>query len=133
MNRFPDWATRLEVYLREPREFHYGAWDCCLFVCDAIRVMTGVDPALAFRGKYDSAKAARLLGSVKAVSEAVAARYGMPEVSIRHARRGDVALIKRGRDYSLGLIALDGRRVLVAGARGVLTVPRLLATRAWMV
>jgi hypothetical protein len=34
--------------------FSYGRWDCCLFVCDAIRVMTGIDLAADYRGAYSS-------------------------------------------------------------------------------
>lgn len=117
----------------ERRRFQYGIWDCCLFACDAIQVMTGVDPAAEFRGRYDSAESARALGSVRVIAEGTAARYAMPETPILHARRGDVALIRRGRGYSLGVMALDGRHVMVAGARGVLRVPRLSACRAWMV
>ena len=43
MNRYPNWQTRLDLYLRtvNQRQFKYGEWDCCLFACDAIQEMTG--------------------------------------------------------------------------------------------
>jgi hypothetical protein len=120
--------------------FRYGRWDCCLFVCDAIRVMTGVDPAADFRGAYSSRTGARhaLLAhvgsaSVQAVVEAVTAKYGMQETSVLHARRGDVALIKRSRDHSLGLVALNGRDIALASSTGLWTIPVSAAVRAWHV
>jgi hypothetical protein len=143
MQRFPDWAARLEFFLLEQaeRRFEYGRWDCCLFVCDAIAVMTGVDPAAEFRGRYDSARTAGQLirrsygaHSVAAIAAGVAARFGMREVPMRLAGRGDVVLIRRKRDSSLGLVALDGAHVIVlAGSVGMARVPRFAGHRAWAV
>lgn len=136
MTRYPDWAARLERLVRAnaARPFRYGEWDCCLFVCSAIEAMTGVDPAVRLRGKYRSiAEARQLVGSVRAVAEGYAAQLKMPEIGVMHARRGDLVLIERPRAYSLGLVALDGKHLLVAGARGIVKIPRIRACRAWMV
>jgi hypothetical protein len=143
VKRYPDWQGRLGAFLSKHqfRSFQYGRWDCCLFVCDAIEVMTGIDPASAFRGTYSSRvearKAVRMYGtSVRAAVEAVTDEYGMPEAeSILHARRGDVALIRRsrGRDYSLGLVALNGREVLLTSSMGLWRMPLETAVRAWHV
>ena len=142
MTRRPDWQARLHAFLMEHRSdaFRYGRWDCCLFVCDAVRAMTGVDPAADFRGSYSSrAEARRALiahvgsASVEAVVEAVTAKHGMPETGVLHARRGDVALIERSRDFSLGLVALNGRDIALASARGLWAVALSLAVRAWHV
>ncbi len=133
--RYPDWAARLEVFLHAnaARFFCYWQWDCCLFVCDAIQAMTGVDLAREYRGCYGSAEEARALAkSVRAVAEQVAARHGLFEVSPQHAGRGDVVLIRRPRGHSLGLVVLNGG-VLVAGAKGLMFAPRILAARAWRV
>jgi len=141
MQRFVNWAARLEVFLHAnaSRPFVYGQFDCCLFVSDAVQAMTGVDPAAGLRG-YDSAKSARLVmreccgaRSVAAFVACVAERCGMSEVSARFARRGDVVLVKRPRDYSLGLVALDGRSLVVAGAGRLVLVPLELGIRAWRV
>ena len=120
--------------------FSYGRFDCCLFVCDAISVMTGVDPAAGFRGTYSSrAEARRAIlahcgsASVQAVVEAVTTRYGIEETPVLHARRGDVALIKRSRDHSLGLITLNGRDIALASSHGLWTLPVSAAVRAWHV
>jgi hypothetical protein len=143
MQRYQDWAARLEVFLQEQkgRRFQYGSWDCCLFVCEAISAMTGSDLGVEFRGKYDSLRSAEALirrycpvQSLSALVAGVATRWGMREVSPLHARRGDMAMIRRGRGYSLGMIALDGQRVLVlVGRDRVAAIPRLVIARAWSV
>ena len=142
MTREPDWQARLHAFLMEHRSdaFRYGRWDCCLFVCDAIFEMTGVDPAANFRGAYSSrAEARRALiaqvgsSSVEAAVEAVTAKHGMRETGVLHARRGDVVLIARSRDFSLGLVALSGRDIALASSRGLWTIPLSSAVRAWHV
>ena len=142
MTRSDDWQARLEAFLSKHQfdSFHYGRWDCCLFVCDAIREMTGIDPAAAFRGSYSSQvearRAVRAYGTtVQAVVEAVAVQYGMPETGVLHARRGDVALLRRncGRDYSLGLVALNGYEIVLTSSMGLWRMPVATAVRAWHV
>ncbi|SEM40432.1 hypothetical protein SAMN05192583_0068 [Sphingomonas gellani] len=53
--RAPDWEERLAVLLDRKSEepFKWGSNDCALFACDAIKAMTGSDPAEAFRGTYN--------------------------------------------------------------------------------
>ena len=142
MQRRSDWQWGLDEFLRvnRYRPFEYGKWDCCLFVCDAIVEMTGIDLAAPYRSKY-STRAGALhairehLGtaSIKAVAENAAATHHMPEVPILRAHRGDMVLIARGRDYSLGLVALNGRDVIVASKRGLWRLPLSCAVRAWRV
>ena len=137
MNRVSDWAGKLGAFLSERQfdAFHYGRWDCCLFVCDAICTMTGVDPAARFRGAYASAREARRMmraagaGSLAAMVEAITSEHSMPEVPVRYAQRGDVALI----GCTLGLVALNGRDVVVPSSRGLWRVPMARAVRAWRV
>jgi hypothetical protein len=132
----------MDVFLRTHAHdrFVYGSWDCCLFVCDAIREMTGVDPAQDFRGKYQSRKQAYALikdssgaGSVQAITAAITAKFDMPEIPVRRAQYGDIVLIERPSDYSLGLIALNWSEIIACRARGLSRVPLNLALRAWRV
>jgi len=140
--RYPDWQSRLDRFLRERQfaAFQYGRWDCCLFVCDAIREMTGVDPAAVFRGRYRSRTEARqaireLTGSrsIRAVVECVTASFGMAEIPVRCAQRGDAVLIERSSDYSLALVALNGREMIAASSRGLWRLPLSQGVRAWRV
>ena len=142
MQRRSDWQGALDAFLRahEERRFEYGTWDCCIFVCDAIVAMTGVDPAASYRGKYSTRAGAlhaisEQLGtaSIQAVAANAAAAHQMPEVPVPYAHRGDLVLIARGRDYSLGLVALNGSEVIVASKRGLWRLPLSRAVRAWQV
>ena len=132
MQRFPDWSTRLDHYLATLRgqRFRYGIFDCCLFVCGAIEATTGTDPARSFRGLYHSRSDGRKLLRGAGGIAAIAAAHGMVEVSVNHAKRGDVVMLTGS---SLGLVALNGRDVLVIGEEGLKAVPRGLAMRAWSV
>ena len=142
--RIPKWAGALDAYLRasQSRDFQYGNFDCCLFVADGIRAMTETDIAVRFRGEYASRRAALAAGdelcggaSIKAIVESVTEEYGMEEVRMSLARRGDMVAISRqnGRDLSLGLISLSGREILIAGKIGWGPIPIDRGARAWRV
>lgn len=143
MIRVADWQTRLERFLAGHREheFRYGSWDCALFVCDAIKLMTGVDPAAGFRGNYSSRTEALVAiraysgkRSLLALTERITSEMKMREVPALLAGRGDVVLIRRAKaDVSLGLIALNGRSILTVSRGGLCAVPLSLALRAWRV
>jgi hypothetical protein len=142
MTRLPDWQVRLNSFLRTHAHdrFVYGSWDCCLWVCDAIREMTGVDPAEDFRGKYQSRKEAYALiedaigaTSVQAVVANITAKLAMPEIPVRRAQHGDLVLIERPKDYSLGLIALNWSEIIVCRSRDLSRISLSHALRAWRV
>ena len=142
MQRRSDWQGALDEFVRanQDRRFEYGTWDCCLFACDAIVAMTGVDLATSYRSKYSTRMGAlRTMGeqvgtaSVRAVAEDAAAMHEMPEVPVAYAQRGDMVLVQRGRNYSLGLVALNGKDVIVTSRRGLWRLPLSRALRAWQV
>jgi len=127
-------------YLRaaDTKRFGYGANDCCLFVAGAVLAMTGTDIAAEFRGKYSSRKEALSLALSYAGKRSVRALVekglgALPVVPVLCAQRGDIALVKRSRDVSLGLVALDGKAILAAGRDGLLRLPLTLGLRAWRV
>ena len=142
MQRRSEWQRVLDEFLRviQYLPFEYGKWDWCLFVCEAIIAMTGVDLADFCRGAYSTRASAlqaisEQLGtaSIQVVAEKAAAAHHMPEVPVSRAHRGDMVLMARGRNYSLGLIALNGRDVIVASKRGLWRLPLSGAVRAWQV
>src|ERR1700683_1962239 len=101
MKRHPQWARRLHqlVVSSKAVTFAWGIYDCGQFAARAIREMTGVDVAIAYRGKYtDEASAEALflnghpdLGSFAA---AIASANGMPEIlPVTFAQRGDVVWV----------------------------------------
>lgn len=140
--RFPDWPARLEKYLFASLKanFKYGSFDCALFAANCIEAMTGVDLAASLRGKYDSRTAAKRAiearvgrGSVALIAEALAAQHEMPEIKPVYAGRGDMVLLKRSHDYSLGIVALTGTEIMIALGQGWGRVPVGEAVRAWRV
>lgn len=125
MRRTETWAEDLDRFFAHAmtRPFVWGEWDCCLAACEAIHLMTLVDPAAPFRGTYRSAMGARHVcqsycdGSLEAMATLVAAEAGLEEVPVARARRGDLALVRlpEGQralfDVALGIVDLTGRRV----------------------
>jgi hypothetical protein len=142
LTRLPGWQGALDCFLTAHRDscFQYGIWDCCLFACDAIEVMTGVDVAAQFRDRYHTrAEALRAIReytgkvSVRAAAERVTAAYEMPRVEILRAQRGDVVLVRRSRDYSLGIVALNGTDVITVTPHGLQRIALSNAVFGWRV
>lgn len=71
--------------------------------------------------------------SVRAVVERVTSENGMPQIAPAFARRGDVALIRRPRDWSVGVVGLNGREVLALAQAGLSPVPAAAAISFWRV
>src|SRR5690242_20348824 len=112
LSRFSDWPARLEVFLTAHHTsiFRYGRFDCALFVADAIQAMTGTDLAAEFRDKYRTragafrrARSLEMGLSVQLIAERLAESHALPEIPVLRATRGDMVLIRRPKDYSLGL------------------------------
>lgn len=141
--RFEDWDLRLDLYLRESADkpFAWGAHDCCLFVCDAVREMTGLDPAADFRGKYSTRAGAYALLRAKtgkrpflSAISSLCVICGFASVPVPLARRGDaVAVRDTEATTALGLVALDGMRVVVLAPDGLTYYPLTQALAAWRI
>jgi hypothetical protein len=136
MKRLQNWQTRLSEYLTANAltHFEYGSLDCGIFVAGAIEAMTGVDVAESLRGKYHSRREAfaeirSLCGkaTMEAVAVYLAEQYGLKEVPLSFAQRGDPVVLKKGRASTLGVIAMHSTEVLMPYQNGILRVPIHLA------
>lgn len=80
--------------LRSP--FVWGQCDCCLWVCDWVALMRGVDPGKGFRGSYsDAAGCAALVereGGLPALAARLAASAGL--VATTDPQPGAAALVE---------------------------------------
>lgn len=142
VTRFEHWPSLLSSFLDSRRQarFTYGAHDCCLFVADALKVITGVDFAADFRNRYSSEFGAlrRMReycadATVDAVAERVFSAHGLPLISPARAQRGDVLALSLAREgMVLSFIALDGMPV-IAAERGWGISERAYALKAWKV
>lgn len=102
--RIEGWEKRLTDFLTEAngRPFEWGTFDCFLFACDAVKVVTGEDPGAEFRGLYhDEMSAGQLIRekggpkkikSYRDLAERGAEKHGFDPVEQLFARRGDIAL-----------------------------------------
>lgn len=102
--------------------------------------MTGTDIAEPFRNRYASRREAlrtiaEIAGksSIESAAEYCAEAHGMPEIAPLRAARGDMMLIPRPRDFSLGIVALNGMHILIVGKDAVGPIPFDRACRAWRV
>jgi hypothetical protein len=133
MVRFPDWPVRLAAFVeaRRERAFSWGDSDCCLFVCDGIEAMTGVDPGARWRGLYASEKGARRVlrdnGGVAGIATLVLGDSVPPAL----AGRGDVLLIDTPAGEALALCL--GATIAAQGANGIEFMNPASAKCAWRV
>jgi len=133
MMRLDDWPTRLAAFVeaRRERAFSWGESDCCLFVCDGVEAITGVDPAARWRGLYTSEKGARRLlrdnGGVAGLAELA---FGSP-IQTPLAGRGDVVLIDTPAGEALALCT--GQVIAAQGEVGLEFHPIGAAKAAWKI
>ena len=156
MTRLDLWLSRLAAVIEAAQERPYklGEWDCPLFVAECIEAMTGTDIRHLFAGRYHDLESARGwmaafsggggLGDVAAI---VAARIGAEPIGVLLAGRGDVVLLDLAHaagfaeggpghengDEALGVVDLDGRRVLFPAPRGFTALPLRLCSIAWRI
>jgi len=139
--RIDAWQSALSEYLLDAQGVHflYGVQDCGLFVAGAIRAMTGVDVAEKLRGYSDRREAfmriAALCGfpTMEAAAVYLAGLYGIPEVPVLCAQRGDAVMLRSGRRSSLGIVAMHGTELLTPYRDGLLRLPLSHARRAWRI
>ena len=138
ITRYTDWPERLSEYLMQAqvKKFEWGRYDCCLFACEAVCVMTGTDLADGFRSYASRQGANRLLkrkGGLRRICETVTKDYGIKEVPVLFARRGDVFLFKTKLGLTLGIVNLNGYEIISVRLRGLAVVPIRDGLRAWRI
>lgn len=136
--RKPDWDSRLDHFLLACAHvpFRFGQFDCCLFVAGCVYAMTETDLAARYRGQYHSRSEALALAKRHSGSLREFLGYALadlPQIPVPCAQRGDIVLVRRSRDVSLGIVSLDGRTILAAAKEGFLRLSRNLGVRAWRV
>lgn len=130
VQRFRDWQSRIAAFVqsRERAPFAWGDHDCALFVCDAIKEISGHDPASDVRGYKNERGAARVVKKLGGMRTIGASRFGM-EIHPMQAQVGDVGLIEiDGRES----FALCGGAVWLApGLNGLERLGINVAVMAW--
>lgn len=140
LQRLPDWRERLQRITESAAQlsFEWGKFDCALHVANCIRAMTvgEVDVAAEFRGKYsDEAGAEAIYGSdFQGFIVSMAAQFGMTEVPVTFAQRGDLVFLDNGTPQgAIGIVSPDARFASCAGQTGYVLVRIHRWKRAWRV
>jgi hypothetical protein len=113
MFKFDNYIAILNTFLEQRKTvpFKWGESDCCMFACDGLLALTGIDVAKDYRGKYDTAS-----GSKKSLGEAGLNKIitdlmndlDVKEINKNFAKRGDLVLIDTPRGDALALIDMRG-------------------------
>jgi hypothetical protein len=142
----PDWEKQFFELIKERKDqpLTWGENDCCLFACDAIERMTGIDPAEWFRGKYKTKIGAYKKlkqfsgGGILEAAVKITRELGFPEINPLLAGRGDVVYCESietasmGINHSLGIVAMSGA-IAIPGKANLIYLPLRKATRAWKI
>ena len=139
MKRLADWPERLAAFLTARRRaaLEWGVHDCCAFTAGGIAAQTGVDLLAQAPRKYKTARGAaaflaRYDRGLIDIAEQMARDHGVARVPLGMAGRGCPVL---GRlddgEVALGLIGMDGQKVLFAADTGYVARPRGCCFMAW--
>lgn len=110
------------------RPFQWGVNDCLIMVAGAVELLTGVDHAEGFRGRYHSlAEGKRLAG--KSLLRFVGER--LKPIHPVWAVDGDVGAVKQGREWGFGVFV--GPYLYVMTETGIGILPRTDALKAFKV
>ena len=124
---------------RRKSPFAWGVNDCCLFAADWVLRRTGVDPAEALRGRYDSESGAQaLLRRKGGLARVVSACLGQqPLHEPLRATTGDIVMLdgptlgRRLPPLVLGIVS--DRRVIVMTPSGLRHEPVTCIRAAWSI
>lgn len=141
--RLEGWEGRLALAFVAwgPVPFAWGRQDCVLFAARCVRAVTGVDLA-ADLGRWDSAEQAylrlarftRVRGSREDMLTLAVCRFlGPPRAKVLQAARGDVVLVDGDFGPGLGIVSLDGRRIVAPGLQGLAARPLRQGIKSWAV
>ena len=142
IHRREDWPERLREYIfaASGRRFSWAGLNCCTFAAGAVKAMTDVDPAAAFKAKPKSKKAAYVAvkkyagGDVLELARKIAEAYDMAEILPTQAQRGDVVYLESEEGGALGVVDLSGARALfIHPTEGAGAIPLNDCKHAWRV
>tara|TARA_R100000388_G_scaffold93140_2_gene77212 strand:+ start:495 stop:914 length:420 start_codon:yes stop_codon:yes gene_type:complete len=136
-SRVDNWQIAFAEEISKPRVFQWGINDCCLFACDVVKILTNIDPADTFRGKYSTALGAykelkkQGFSGVLDVANKRFAQNNWHQVSLALAQRGDVACAFFERQHTLGVVT--GENAIFVGDNGYVNLPVQDCVRSWRI
>lgn len=116
------------------RGFCWGTHDCMLFAADWARELTGADPAVAWRGSYDSQSGALAILTAEGGHISIMAQglqpHGWRRVATEETEPGDIVLAEPVRHPVAAGIAVARARIALLTRRGLVVGP-IPVTAAW--
>jgi hypothetical protein len=110
------------------RPFQWGVNDCLIMVAGAVELLTGVDHAEGYRGRYSSlAEGKKLIGTTPL--RFVGSR--LEPIEPVRATDGDIGALKQGREWGFGVFI--GAHLYVMTETGIGILPRRDAVKAFRV
>lgn len=137
LKRVEQWPRELSAFLRERSSmpFVWGQNDCLMYPADLVLRLTGVDPAVKWRGKYSTeAEAKELLKIHGGVDGIITEGLGFRgDRNVKTGGRGDIVMVKTKWGITGGVIDDTGARfaVPVATDGNTVRMPLDLAWRVW--
>ena len=135
MRRKSNWLEELNTFIDTCRDqdFSFGQHDCCLFTCNAIEKMTGVDLAEDFRGYKEKREVVAILNlyrdDVKTIAEEAAKKHKLKENGNK-INRGDMVLLKNRNRNILGIYGSQGK-VYCATESGIGMLDNSSIIKSW--
>lgn len=122
--RYENWPILLSAFIKSriTMPFQWGVNDCCIFACDCMLALTGVDPAEGIRGTYDNEHdALRVVydrGGMEKMFTDIGATIGLtPHTNASRAKRGDIVLFMQNGLETAGIIDDSGKYILGIGTQ----------------
>jgi len=110
------------------RPFQWGVNDCLIMAAGAVELLTGVDHAEGFRGRYSSlAEGKKLIGTT--LLRFVGSK--LEAIDPVRAVDGDIGALKQDKDWGFGVFI--GPHLYVMTETGIGILPRSHATKAFKV
>lgn len=116
-------VAALHCFINEHKNtaFKWGQYDCCLFVANYLLLVTGVDFASDFRGKYNSKLSAFKFLKKRGFTDLHSVfKQRLKGVQTQFASRGDIALVLNENELIAGIVGLNC--VYCVGDDGLKTV-----------
>lgn len=109
--RLHNWDLSLAQFLKDSaeKEFAWGTWDCCRFVNEAIKCVSGIDYFTHVKGRYTTEIGAqRLIKRIagKGLYEAFRTLLNEPKPLLL-ANRGDIAVVHQN-GYEIAVVIFNG-------------------------
>lgn len=141
VRRTTDWRLKLSNFIVSHRllDFDRATHDCVRFSADAVMAMTGVDLAEGIRDKYhDDLSAAKYMkrsGGFLKIMEEQMARFGIEEIDVSRAKRGDLCyfhILEDGKGHE-ALAVSNGLFSITPGKHGLVQLTTSKANKVWSI